>query len=62
IGLGLEPPYSSWGTLASEGFRAIRSYPYLVLFPGSALFLTLLSFGFLGDGLRDALDPQSKEG
>jgi len=56
IGLGLQPPYSSWGTLASEGFRAMRSYPHLILFPGGVLFLTLLAFNYLGDGLRDLLD------
>ena len=59
IGLGLQPPYSSWGTLANEGFRAMRSHPHLILFPGTALFLTLLAFNLLGDGLRDALDPRS---
>lgn len=59
IGLGLQPPYSSWGTLANEGFRAMRSYPHLILFPGTVLFLTLLSFNYLGDGLRDALDSDA---
>jgi oligopeptide transport system permease protein len=61
VGLGLEPPYASWGTLANEGWRAYRTYPYLIFFPGIALFLTILAFNFLGDGLRDALDPQSKK-
>lgn len=56
IGLGIQPPFSSWGTLASEGFRAMKSYPHLILFPGGVLFFTLLAFNFLGDGLRDALD------
>ena len=60
IGLGLEPPYSSWGTLANEGFRAMRSFPHLILFPGGILFFTLLSFNYLGDGLRDLLDPAGK--
>lgn len=59
VGLGLEPPYASWGTLANEGWRAYRTYPYLIVFPGLVLFLTILAFNFLGDGLRDALDPQS---
>jgi oligopeptide transport system permease protein len=59
VGLGLEPPYASWGTLANEGWRAYRTYPYLILFPGIVLFLTILAFNFLGDGLRDAFDPQS---
>lgn len=60
IGLGLEPPYSSWGTLANEGFRAMKSYPHLILFPGVVLFITLLAFNVLGDGIRDMLDPQGK--
>ncbi len=62
IGLGLQPPYSSWGTLAAEGFRAMRSHPHLIIFPGAALFLTLLAFNYLGDGLRDWLDPRSESG
>lgn len=61
VGLGLEPPFASWGTLANEGWRAYRTYPYLIFFPGVALFLTILAFNFLGDGLRDALDPQSRK-
>ncbi len=60
IGLGLEPPYSSWGTLANEGFRAMKSYPHLILFPGAVLFITLIAFNALGDGIRDVLDPQGK--
>jgi ABC-type dipeptide/oligopeptide/nickel transport system permease subunit len=59
IGLGLQPPYSSWGTLASEGFRGMRSFPHLIIFPGLALFVTMLAFNYLGDGLRDLLDPQT---
>lgn len=60
LGLGLEPPLSSWGTLANEGFRAMRGVPHLILFPGVVLFLTLLAFNYLGDGLRDALDPKTQ--
>lgn len=59
IGLGLQPPVSSWGTLANEGWRGMRTFPHLILFPGLALFLTMLAFQFLGDGLRDWLDPKS---
>ena len=59
IGLGLQPPVSSWGTLANEGWRGMRSYPHLILFPGGALFLTMISFQFLGDGLRDWFDPHN---
>ncbi|HAR41965.1 MAG TPA: peptide ABC transporter permease [Bdellovibrionales bacterium] len=62
IGLGLQPPFSSWGTLANEGFRAMRSYPHLIIFPGTILFVTMLAFNYLGDGLRDVLDPHNREG
>lgn len=59
IGLGLQPPFSSWGTLANEGFRAMQSFPHLIIFPGTVLFLTMLAFNYLGDGVRDWLDPVS---
>lgn len=62
IGLGLQPPYSSWGTLASEGFRAMKSFPHLIIYPGLVLFITMLAFNYLGDGLRDTLDPQGARG
>jgi oligopeptide transport system permease protein len=58
LGLGVQPPMASWGSLASEGAAAMESFPWLILFPGLALTATLLSLNFLGDGLRDALDPQ----
>lgn len=58
IGLGLQPPYSSWGVLANEGWRSFRTYPHLILFPGMAIFLTMLASQFFGDGLRDIFDPQ----
>ena len=61
LGLGLQPPYSSWGILANEGWRTLRSYPHLMIAPGVALFLACLAFNLLGDGLRDALDPSSSE-
>ena len=60
IGLGLQPPFSSWGVLASSGWQTLRSYPHLIIFPSLILFLTMLAFNFLGDGLRDAFDPQMK--
>lgn len=60
IGLGLSPPACSWGTLAGDGWRALRSYPHLILFPSLFMFLTVLSFNLLGDGLRDALDPRTR--
>lgn len=61
IGLGLEPPFSSWGTLANEGFRAMKSFPHLILYPGMVLFITLIAFNLLGDGIRDAIDPMGQK-
>jgi oligopeptide transport system permease protein len=58
LGLGVQPPMASWGSLASEGAAAMEPYPWLIIFPGIALALTLFALNFLGDGLRDALDPQ----
>ncbi len=60
IGLGLSPPACSWGTLAADGWRSLRTHPHLILFPSLFIFLTVLSFNFLGDGLRDALDPRTR--
>jgi len=60
LGLGVQPPAASWGTLVSDGSRVLALFPWLVIFPSIALSLTLLAFNFLGDGLRDALDPQDK--
>ena len=60
IGLGLSPPACSWGTLASDGWRSLRAHPHLIFFPSMFIFLTVLSFNFLGDGLRDALDPHTR--
>jgi oligopeptide transport system permease protein len=54
----LSPPVSSWGTLANDGWTAIKFYPHLIVFPSLAIFLTILSFNFLGEGLRDWLDPR----
>ena len=58
IGLGIQPPFASWGVLAADGFSALRSYPHLIFFPSLAILLALLGFHFLGDALRDALDPR----
>ena len=60
LGLGVQPPAASWGTLVSDGARLLALFPWLVIFPGLALSLTLFCFNFLGDGLRDALDPQDR--
>jgi len=59
IGLGVQPPMSSWGSLLNDGMKEIEEYPWLMLFPGLAFTGTLLAFNFLGDALRDALDPKS---
>ncbi|VAX26308.1 Oligopeptide transport system permease protein OppC (TC 3.A.1.5.1) [hydrothermal vent metagenome] len=61
IGLGLTPPATSWGSLANEGWKALKFYPHLIVFPSLAIFITMLAFNFLGDGLRDALDPKEQE-
>jgi len=60
LGLGVQPPMTSWGLMASDGIATIEYYPWQILFPGLALAVTLFSLNFLGDGLRDALDPQLK--
>ena len=56
LGLGIQPPQTSWGLLISYGAETMEEYPWLLIFPGVALTLTLFSLNFLGDGLRDALD------
>ena len=58
IGLGVNPPTPSWGSMISDGSRVLRSYPNQALFPAMALAVTMFAFNFLGDGLRDALDPR----
>lgn len=60
IGIGVQPPRASWGSLVAEGQRFIRSEPHLVTFPAIAIAVALIGFTFLGDGLRDALDPKLK--
>ena len=57
LGLGISPPQSSWGTLASTGWQGIRTFPHLIVFPSLAIFITAFSFNLLGEGLRDLLDP-----
>jgi oligopeptide transport system permease protein len=56
LGLGVQPPQTSWGLLISYGAESMEEYPWLLLYPGLTLTLTLFSLNFLGDGLRDALD------
>jgi oligopeptide transport system permease protein len=60
LGLGIQPPFASWGVLASDGFAAMRSYPHLILFPSLAILVTLIGFHLLGDALRDRLDPRGR--
>ena len=60
IGLGVNPPTPSWGIMIADGARSIRSYPHIVLFPAIFLALTMFAFNFVGDGLRDALDPRMR--
>jgi peptide/nickel transport system permease protein/oligopeptide transport system permease protein len=64
LGVGLQPPLASWGTLVSEAaslINPIRLYWWMLIFPGGMMILTLLALNFLGDGLRDALDPRVKK-
>ncbi len=58
IGLGVNPPTPSWGSMISDGSRSIRTYPNQAIFPALALAITMFAFNFLGDGLRDAFDPR----
>lgn len=61
LGLGVQAPQTSWGALISEGRQLMETAPWLIFYPGAALAITLLSLNFLGDGLRDALDPQLRK-
>ncbi len=61
LGLGVQPPASSWGSLISTGVETMEEYPWLLLFPGLVLTVTLFSLNFLGDGLRDALHPKASK-
>jgi oligopeptide transport system permease protein len=61
LGLGVAVPMASWGVLASDALPAIRSYPHILFFPAMAISITMLAFNFLGDGLRDALDPRLRK-
>jgi oligopeptide transport system permease protein len=64
IGLGINDPYSgwgtSWGTLAQDGWRAMRAYPHIIFFPAGAIVLTILAFNTVGNALRDLLDPRTR--
>ena len=60
LGLGTKPPVPSWGLMIAEGVKNFRSFPHLLISPGLVLSLTLLSFNYLGDGIRESLDPVMK--
>jgi ABC-type dipeptide/oligopeptide/nickel transport system permease subunit len=60
LGLGIQPPTASWGGTLADGRSLIRQYPLITFFPGMMIFLTVLAFNLLGDGLRDALDPRQR--
>ncbi len=61
LGLGVTPPTPSWGGMLSDGRGFMRHYPHIAIVPGVAIFLTVLAFNLVGDGLRDALDPRQRE-
>jgi oligopeptide transport system permease protein len=60
LGMGVPPPAPSWGRMASEGYKALQLAPHIVLMPCAALSLTVLAFNWVGDGLRDAIDPRMR--
>jgi oligopeptide transport system permease protein len=61
LGIGVQAPYASWGSLCADGIKNISIFPWQLIFPGVTMALTLFSLNFLGDGLRDALDPQTRK-
>jgi dipeptide transport system permease protein len=60
LGLGAQPPTPEWGTMLSDAVKFLRAAPWIVVFPGIAIFVTVVAFNLMGDGLRDALDPKLK--
>jgi oligopeptide transport system permease protein len=62
LGFGVQPPIASWGSLTTDGIQNIAIFPWQLICPGVTMGLTLFSLNFLGDGLRDALDPQMRKG
>ena len=61
LGLGIQPPMSSWGTLIKDGVESMEEYSWLLVYPGSTFTITLFALNFFGDGLRDALDPKTSD-
>jgi peptide/nickel transport system permease protein len=60
LGLGVPPPAASWGAMLNDARTYLRAAPHLLIFPGLAVMLTVLAFNFVGDGLREWLDPKQK--
>jgi oligopeptide transport system permease protein len=61
LGIGIQVPMASWGTLANDAIPTLFTYPYQMLFPSLAISVTMFALNFIGDGLRDALDPRLKK-
>jgi len=62
LGLGVQPPDPSWGNMITEGASKVEEYPWLIIYPGLSLAVTLFAMNFLGDGVRDAIDPKAQKG
>jgi peptide/nickel transport system permease protein len=60
LGLGAQPPTPEWGTMLNEGREFLRDCPWLSIVPGSLIMISVLAFNFIGDGLRDILDPRQQ--
>jgi peptide/nickel transport system permease protein len=60
LGLGVQPPNASWGTIINDGQELLYTRPWVAIAPGIMIVLTVLSLNLLGDGIRDALDPRAK--
>jgi len=61
IGLGINPPDASWGSMAQDGYQAYRVYPHIIIVPSVCIAILILCANFVADGLRDALDPRTRE-
>jgi oligopeptide transport system permease protein len=61
IGIGLQPPAASLGTLINDGYKVMEFQPYVLLFPSLVISILMIAFNLIGDGLRDALDPKMKD-
>ncbi|HNR57552.1 MAG TPA: ABC transporter permease, partial [Methanothrix sp.] len=61
LGFGVQPPTPEWGSMLDDGRLFMRKAPYIMIFPGLAIMITVLAFNFLGDGLRDELDPRFRK-